>query len=247
MTITKSKIITYSMSMVVASFFVGCGGGGGSSTTTTSPTTYSISGTVPGTLIEAYCSDGSYYSTTSIDNGTSEHPFSLELPTNLECKLVMITNETASDPADYIITPIEIESDGSTGTYLKIDKDIELGNVPLETPTVNSGWTPGVRIPLKVIINGQTLTVKTLVNDPMDDDNDGILNVYEDDDNDRQINKYDEDDNDEDSSSSTIVSTTLPSSFVANDGRLLEANVLNVMVQMEFLHQVLIQSKVKII
>lgn len=147
----------------------------------------------------------------------------------------MITNETASDPADYIITPIEIESDGLTGTYLKIDKDIELGNVPLETPNVNSGWTPGVRTPLKITINAQTLTVKSLSNDPMDDDGDGIPNVYED------------DDNDEDSSSSTIVSTTLPSSFVANDGRLLEANVLNVMVQMEFLHQVLIQSKVKII
>jgi hypothetical protein len=193
MALTKSKIFTYSFSMVMASFFVGCGGGGGSTSTSTT-SSYSVSGTVPGTLIEAYCSDGSFYSTSSTNNGTSEHPFSLDLPVDAECKLVMITNETATNPADYIITPIEIENDSVIGTYLKIDKDIDLGNVPLETPNVNSGWTPGVRTPLKVTINGQTLTVKSLANDPMDDDNDGIPNVYEDDDNDGKTNKHDDDD-----------------------------------------------------
>ncbi len=194
------KKVNYLMSLSLASFLAGCGGGGGGTAETTNtptqPSTYSIEGTVPGTIVEAYCNDGSSYSTTSTNNGTSKHPFSLSIPTNLECKLVMITNETAPNPADYIITPIEIESNSKIGTYLKIDKNINLGNVPLDTPSVNSGWLAGVRTPLKIVINGQVLNVKNLSEDPMDDDNDGILNVYENDDDDDLPNKYDDDDDD---------------------------------------------------
>lgn len=195
------NLLFIGMSITLSSFLVGCGGGGGGGGSTTTPatpstpSTYSISGTVPGTIIEAYCSDGSSYSTTSANNGTSEHPFTLNLPSNLECKLVMITNETAANPADYIITPIEFESGSNLGTYVKLDKDINLGNIPLDTPGVNSSWLPGVRTPLKVIINNQTLTVKSLSSDPMDTDNDGILNIYENDDEDSLPNKYDDDSN----------------------------------------------------
>lgn len=106
----------------------------------------------------------------------------------------MITNETATNPADYIITPIELESDSSIGTYLTIDKDLDLGNVPLETPGVNSGWLPGVRTPLRVTIKNKQMHVKKLSYDPMDIDNDGIPNIYENDDNDSLPNKYDDDD-----------------------------------------------------
>jgi hypothetical protein len=187
-----NSLQTIGLSLSLATFIVGCGGGGGG-TTTTSPSTYSISGTVPGTVIEAYCEDGSFYTVNSTDNNTNKHPFSLNIPNGLNCKLVMITNETASNPADYIITPIEIEADGQSSTYLTIDKDIQLGNIPLETPGINSGWTPGVRTPLKVTINGKKVHVKKVSYDPMDTDNDGILNVYENDDNDSLPNKYDDD------------------------------------------------------
>lgn len=194
------KKVNSFVSLGVTTFLIGCGGGGGGtasvSNTSQTPTTYSISGTVPGTIIEAYCNDGSSYSTTSTNNGTSKHPFTLNIPTNLDCKLVMITNETAANPADYIITPIEIESDSKIGTYLKIDKNINLGNVPVDIPSVNSAWLPGVRSPLKIVLNGQEISVKSLSSDPMDDDNDGILNVYENDDDDNLPNKYDDDDDD---------------------------------------------------
>lgn len=194
------KKVNSFMSLGVATFFIGCGGGGGGtasvSNTSQAPSTYSVSGTVPGTIIEAYCNDGSSYSTTSTNNGTSKHPFTLNIPTNLDCKLVMITNETAANPADYIITPLEIESDSKIGTYLKINKNINLGNIPVDTPSVNSAWLPGVRTPLKIVLNGQEISVKSLSSDPMDTDNDGILNVYENDDNDNLPNKYDDDDDD---------------------------------------------------
>ena len=62
MTANNSKFISYGLSVILASLFVGC---------------------------------GSSTSTSSIDNCTSEHPFTLNFPANLECKLVMITKETA--------------------------------------------------------------------------------------------------------------------------------------------------------
>ena len=191
---------TLGWSLSLATFLVGCGGGGGTTSTTdgtsTTDSTYAISGTVPGTLIEAYCEDGSFYSTTSTTNGTSEHPFILKLPKNLNCKLVMITNETATNPADYIITPIKFKSDGKFGTYLTADKNIDLGYVDLQTPAVNS-WTAGVKPVVEVIVNNKNMHIKEPdINgiDKMDDDNDGIPNIYEDDDNDGVVSKYDEDD-----------------------------------------------------
>jgi len=240
----KKRIMISLTSLLAGIFFVGCGGGDSSTLVDgeeTIPSTYTISGTVPGTIIEAYCSDGSYYSTTSNDNGTTKHPFFLLIPENRDCKLVMITNETDSNPANWIITPIEFEVNSSLGTYLSIDKDIDLGNVPLETPGANS-WTSGVKTPLTITLSDKKVHIKSLRNDPMDTDNDGIPNTYEDDDNDGNVNKYDADshnDNDSDhdgiediydtdddndgvmDNTSNTGTITLTTNFTLNDGRLL--------------------------
>lgn len=198
-----NDLLFVSVSITLSSFLMGCGGGGGGSSgggggsssgahyTSVTPSTYSITGTVPGTLIEAYCADGSFYQTSSIHNGTSAHPFTLKLPINLECKLVMITNETALNPADYIITPIEFESNSSLGTYIKLDKNINLGNIPLVTTGPS-----GVKSLLKVTVNDQILTVKSLSSDPMDTDNDGVLNVYEDENENNTVDAYEDVDSD---------------------------------------------------
>lgn len=178
---------------IMCVFMVGCDTSTSTSTSTTS-TTYSVTGTVPGTIIEAFCTDGSYYSVNSTDNGTSEHPFELKLPIGIDCKIVAITNEDAVNPDDYIITPIEIESsNGDIGSYVTIDKDIQLGNIPVDTPNVNQGWSPGVRTPLRVTSTNE-YRVRTILNDPMDEDNDGIPNIYEDPDGDGKLNRYDDDD-----------------------------------------------------
>ena len=109
---------------------VGCGGGGGGTVAidTSSPT---ITGTVPGTLIEAFCDNGSYYSVNSTQDGTARHPFSLQLPADLGCRLVMTTNEGT---AQEVVSPIGfMDADNVLNTRLTLRNNtvIDLGYVPL--------------------------------------------------------------------------------------------------------------------
>ena len=174
-----------------------CGGGGGSANLTPK-STYNLTGTVPGTLIEAYCDDGSTYSVTSTQNNTNKHPFSLSLPKNLACRVVMITNE--NDPAKRVVTPIKfIDQKGKSSTIISSNGgDIEIGHIALSLS--RSGMTAdansdGVEdIPKEVIINDADARVIERATDPLDTNNNGIPNVYEDLDGDGIPNRYDNDD-----------------------------------------------------
>jgi len=42
-----------------------------------------------GTLIEAFCADGTYYKVNSTESRSTQHPFTLALPTGVDCRLVM--------------------------------------------------------------------------------------------------------------------------------------------------------------
>jgi hypothetical protein len=117
----------------LALFQAACGGGGSGSSTSVSPSVAgaSIGGTVPGTLIEAFGDNGSYYAVDSSDNGTARHPFQLELPAGVGFHLVMVTGEGTPDE---VITPIGFrDSSGRVRTRLMLnDGDIiDLGHVPL--------------------------------------------------------------------------------------------------------------------
>lgn len=177
-----------------------CGGGSSSSTSiTSSDTTTSsavISGTVPGTKIEAFCADGSYYTVNSTDDGTSQHPFSLTVPAGVDCHLVMTTNE--NDPVNRIVTPIEIESGTVASGVINTSVGFALGYVPLAlnlSDIVDSNGDGVTDTPLRispVIPDGVAILELSL--DPLDDDRDGIPNIYEDDDNDGEYNQEDSDD-----------------------------------------------------
>ncbi len=174
-----------------------CGGsssdGGG-----TSSSTYSLTGTVPGTLIEAYCDDGSYYSVKSTDNGTDRHPFDLELPKNLSCRVVLITNE--ENETTKVVTSIKLtDKDGNTSiVFTSSGEDIDLGfvDLPLSRSDMSSDSNgDGVEdFPLEVTVTDSAIVIVLKTDDPMDDDNDGIINVYEDDDGDGISNRDDDDD-----------------------------------------------------
>jgi hypothetical protein len=179
-----NKMCIYS---IVSVFFTACGGGGSGDTIGTSNSSI-ISGTVPGTLIEAFCKDGSYYKTNSIDNGTNNHPFELEIPNSLDCKLVMTTNENDADITKRIVSPIEMSDGVTTSTYFQLEENFNLGYIGLPL----SGQ--GVQPLLDISVVGYKIKINKFSYDPLDLDNDGIPNVYEDDDNDGKYNKDDDDD-----------------------------------------------------
>ncbi len=114
---------------VLAILQAACGGGGGSSGT--SQPTAVLSGTVPGTLIEAFGDNGSYYAVNSTDNGTSRHPFTLQLPAGVGFRLVMTTNE--GTPQE-VVTPLGFRDPSNrlrTRLVLGANDQVDLGHVPL--------------------------------------------------------------------------------------------------------------------
>jgi hypothetical protein len=187
------------LSMAALPLIVGCGGGSDiadaiADATNTTTSTATVSGTVPGTLIEAFCEDGSYYRVNSTDNGTTQHPFTLTLPTGTNCRMVMTTNE--NDPANRVITPIGFIENGNSGTTLSLNGNIDLNHVPLAMdpnliPDADNDHVSDD--PLMVEIGNSTSAEVNSI-PVMDSDNDGIVDPYEDDDNDNIVNAYEDDD-----------------------------------------------------
>lgn len=134
----NKKLLLQPLSIAIASLLLtACGSSGGGSTAITGGTA-TISGTVPGTTIEAFADNGGYYVAHSTDNGTTEHPFSLELPAGMGVRLVMTTNEGT---ADEVISPIGFR-DNTTQVHTRIvlgkDDSVEIGYVPLAMSRVQA-------------------------------------------------------------------------------------------------------------
>lgn len=95
-----------------------------------------IRGTVPGTFIKAICDDNKVFTTYSNQNGTNEHPFTLEIESNLNCELRMTTNESSS--TDFIITTFNFIENGASGSTFKgLAKNINLGHINLPLDKLN--------------------------------------------------------------------------------------------------------------
>ena len=178
----------------------GCGGGGGGDaptasaggggTTGTNQGTYQLTGTVPGTLIEAFCEDGRYFSVTSVNNGSSKHPFSMALPVGVKCQVVMTMNEL--DTARKTITPVAFD-DGSGNakpgiTATRAGERVDTGFVDLPRDRTDSRFVDsdgdGVNDrPLDVRLPSVKPTIQLAArNLPTDPDGDGIPNRYDPDD-----------------------------------------------------------------
>ena len=181
-----------SMAILLAS----CGGGSSDATssTTTATTSSVISGTVPGTLIEAFCADGTYYHVNSTNDGTTQHPFSLSIPNNVSCRLVMTTNE--NDPLNRVITAIQIDSGLVASGLINMSEDFDLGYIPLSLTRAGVDLdgdgvadTP-LRVPLTLPDGVVLLDVSS---DSLDRDGDDIPDLYNDDDDDGEFNSEDAD------------------------------------------------------
>ena len=136
-TLHRHHLPAYLAILVSGVLLSACGGGGGSSDSTDntpvvpSASTATIIGTVPGTRIEAFGDNGAYYVAHSTDNGTTRHPFSLEVPAGLGLRMVMTTNEGT---ADEVVSPIGFR-DNATQIHTRImmgaGDSIDLGHIAL--------------------------------------------------------------------------------------------------------------------
>lgn len=192
---------------MTAMMLAACGGGGGSTVSggdatdsgdtnvSTSNTSYTISGTVPGTLIEAYCNDGRYFKANSTNDGSNQHPFSLDLPNDVICHLVMTTNE--NDLNNFVATPIQFSNQSDRSIAFTANNiDVELGYIPLamQRSSMNADDNNDGVEDSPTLVSSNALQIVTLTSDPLDSDRDNIIDIYEDDDNDGMPNVYDEDD-----------------------------------------------------
>lgn len=234
---TSLKLSALASALILA----GCGGSSTTDTTVVSTNSLSkISGTVPGTLIEAFCADGSYYKVTSTDNNTNEHPFEIEVPSTVSCSLVMTTNE--NDEAKKVITQIGVITSDANGTVFRATGDVDLGNIPLAMDPSDINDANGDHVSddiLSIQVDGTSIVVE--LENSLDDDDDGLVNVYEDDDNDGIHNHDDDDDDgdnemdmdddldddgidnddDVDDNNDGTADTILPTTYTADAGRLL--------------------------
>jgi len=187
--LNKPKLLAISISVLLAA----CSSGG-TDQTTEDDATYSLKGTVPGTLIEAFCEDGRYFSTHSDQSAPrSRHPFELELPVGLSCRLVMTTGE---DTPDALVTPIGFSRQEKSSIAFKGSDDVDLGHVALvlgadpgcsfvpPAPTYDLDCNGTQDVPVYLKIESDGFEIITSVSDPLDDDRDYLVDAYEDDDKD---------------------------------------------------------------
>ncbi len=188
--------MNFILSLLLALLLVACNDTSDSSNDAMSNNFTVIRGTVPGTLIEAYCDDGSYFYAKSVHNNSTKHPFSLKVPRNLRCRLIMITNEENIDKK--IVTHINLVTANVSHTVFKsVEPTAQLGYIDLALERNNIADSNGDGVADEVFdvsYDGTSLQVSTTQEDIFDDDGDGIINIYEDDDNDGQSNKDDDDD-----------------------------------------------------
>jgi len=183
--------------LVSALVLAGCGGSDDSSTTnepsSTTDSLSKISGTVPGTLIEAFCTDGSYYFVNSTDNNTAQHPFEIEIPSTASCSLVMTTNE--DDIENRVITQIGFISPNASGSLFTAATDIDLGYIPLAMDPSHINDINGDHVADDVLsIQVYDTSIVVELENHLDNDDDGLVDIYEDYDDDGISNYYDGDD-----------------------------------------------------
>ncbi len=175
-----------SLLMSLSFFIVGCGGGGNSNPSSTNTGNFNLVGSVPGTLIEAFGENGSYYKSTSTDDGTDRHPFSITLKQGVAYYLFMTVNE---DTLQSITTPIEFIVNGVNSYRFTANTDImiDLGHLNLYTTRDDAGGNDAdndgvldLHHPV-IVLSGLNLLSTPTATTTWDHDNDGIHNRYDND------------------------------------------------------------------
>jgi len=175
--------------------FLGCGSNT-APTNIPSMTMAKISGTVPGTRIEAFCEGGTYVQVSSTQNGSKQHPFEIELPQHTNCRLVMTTNE--NNPETRIITLIGFTKDATSGTTISLSEDIDLSYIPLVLDYNLIYDTNGDHVQDRLLYVRLSNNNRASINNisVFDANNNNRIDVYEDTSGDSIVSAYEDDDND---------------------------------------------------
>ena len=184
--------------LLAAPLLVACGAGSGSTNTSTASTAPSvatassatISGTVPGTKIEAFCNDGTYHTTNSQQNGTSKHPFELTVSKGISCRYMMTMNE--NDDQNRIINRISFNNKNA----LQINNDTDIGYVPLPSSPQNVDHN-GDHMnddPVNINLDQQTGKAQPIqdTGNTFDQNNNGIIDIYDDKNANGQVDAYED-------------------------------------------------------
>ncbi len=215
MTRRGNRCYSLTLLMIALLALQGCGEeDSGDDPTTSAGGTYRLTGTVPGTLIEGFCSDGSYYRTTSLNSGATAHPFALSLPNGVACQLVMTMNE--GDPDHTSITPIvyitpqgrAIALKGTNTSALDLGyiplPDAKKGEVTLTDRNANGVIDAYERLTREIEVDLGDLEVDVVlatdgaVTIEVDSDHDGLPDYYDDDDDNDGRKDWEDDDDDGD-------------------------------------------------
>ena len=105
----------------------------------------------------------------------------------------MTTNE--HNETSRVITQIGIVTPDANGTLFTASGDIDLGYIPLAMDPSDISDANSDHVSDEVLhINVDGTLIEIELENPLDDDDDGLVNVYEDDDDDSISNYYDDDD-----------------------------------------------------
>ncbi len=174
--------------MVSTAVLLAACGGGSKTTSSSTKSSFNLTGTVPGTLIEAFCEDGSYYSVNPNNNGTTQHPFSLALPIGLSCRLVMTTDEAGL--ANKVVNPIKFTNKNGMRSIAFIGtKDTDLGYIDLahsrDKMNLDIKGDGVENKPKEVYIENPSIEITQKAdNVPLNKKKDNIIGIYEGDDSD---------------------------------------------------------------
>ena len=166
----KTRNILTSTLMVSSAFLViGCG-----SVSDVVKTLAKLTATVPasagGSQLQAICTDGTIKTSTAV---TTEQSVSLDVPTNTDCSLNLITNKN-NDTA-RVITPIEVTNGQTTGKSVNLTKDVTLPTLTVGTRNNGNQVSLATKVEVKDLKDNE-LKTKQRADDKNGDD---IPDIYE--------------------------------------------------------------------
>ena len=154
--------------------------------------TAKIKGTAPKAKVEAFCADGNYTMVHTVKNGANKNAFTLRVPKNVPCRLVMTTNE--NNASTILVTKVDVNG----SKQVKVSDTLNLGNVNLpvkQAPGANSYDANNDHLTdsaYRVDVNASSAILAQNASNKFDADHDGEVDLLQDKNTDGSIDMLDD-------------------------------------------------------